>query len=132
MPIAGVLRGHLPALALVSPHRADPDTLVFGDAPDKPFDYDAMLARVRANWKTAELTPIGLHAARHTAASVLIAAGVNVKALSTFMGHASITITLDRYGHLLPGSIQEAAGLLDVYLDRPRDGRTGEQAGEPG
>ena len=32
----------------------------------------------------------------------MIAAGVNAKALSTFMGHASITITLDRYGHLFP------------------------------
>jgi integrase len=48
----------------------------------------------------------------------MIAAGVNVKALSTFMGHSSITITLDRYGHLLPGSEEEAAGMLDVYLGR--------------
>jgi integrase len=37
---------------------------------------------------------------------------------STYMGHASITITLDRYGHLMPGSENEAAGLLDVYLER--------------
>lgn len=36
------------------------------------------------------------------------------------MGHASITITLDRYGHLMPGSEEEAAGLLDAYLDRAR------------
>jgi integrase len=47
----------------------------------------------------------------------MIAAGVNVKALSTFMGHAKIAITLDRYGHLLPGSEDEAAELLDTYLD---------------
>jgi integrase len=117
VPIAGMLRGHLRALALAS-RRSNPGPLAFGDAPSKPFDYDAMLSRVRANWKTAELAPIGLHAARHTAASVMIAAGVNVKALSTFMGHSSITITLDRYGHLLPGSIQESAGLLDAYLER--------------
>ena len=32
------------------------------------------------------------------------------------MGHSSITITLDRYGHLMPGSAQEAATLLDTYL----------------
>lgn len=32
------------------------------------------------------------------------AAGVNAKALSTFIGHARIAITLDLYGHLLPGS----------------------------
>jgi integrase len=48
----------------------------------------------------------------------MIAAGVNAKALSTFMGHASITIALDRYGHLFPGSEDEAAGLLDAYLVR--------------
>jgi integrase len=48
----------------------------------------------------------------------MIAAGVNPKALSTYMGHASITITLDRYGHLMPGNEAEAAGLLDAYLTR--------------
>jgi hypothetical protein len=32
------------------------------------------------------------------------------------MGHSSITVTLDRYGHLLPGSENEAAGLLDAWL----------------
>ncbi len=34
------------------------------------------------------------------------------------MAHPSITITLDRYGHLLPGNEDEAAGLLDAYLAR--------------
>jgi integrase len=48
----------------------------------------------------------------------MIAAGVNAKALSSYLGHASITITLDRYGHLMPGSEDEAAGLLDAYLER--------------
>jgi hypothetical protein len=46
----------------------------------------------------------------------MIAAGVNLKALSTYMGDASITITLDRYGHLLPGNENEAANLLDNWL----------------
>jgi hypothetical protein len=39
----------------------------------------------------------------------MIAAGVNAKALSTYMGHANIAIALDRYGHLMPGSEEEAA-----------------------
>ena len=34
------------------------------------------------------------------------------------MGHASISITLDRYGHLFPGSEDEAAELVDAYLAR--------------
>jgi hypothetical protein len=46
---------------------------------------------------------------------------VNIKALSTFMGHSSIAITLDLYGHLLPGSENEAAGLLDAYFGTPKD-----------
>jgi hypothetical protein len=72
----------------------------------------------------------------------MIAAGVNAKALSTFMGHANISITLDRYGHLMPGSEAEAAGLLDAYWDAERKraedaarsagaGVTGEPTGEP-
>jgi integrase len=48
----------------------------------------------------------------------MIAAGVNAKALSAFMGHSSVTITLDRYGHLMPGSEEEAAMMLDAYLER--------------
>ena len=48
----------------------------------------------------------------------MIRAGVNVKALATYMGHASISITLDRYGHLLPGNEAEAAELLDALLEQ--------------
>jgi integrase len=55
---------------------------------------------------------------RHTFASLMIAAGVNAKALSTYLGHASVVITYDRYGHLMPGNEAEAAELLDAYLVR--------------
>jgi integrase len=48
----------------------------------------------------------------------MIAAGCDAKALSTYMGHANIAITYDRYGHLMPGNEAEAAGLLDAYLKR--------------
>jgi integrase len=61
---------------------------------------------------------LGFHEARHTFASLMIAAGVNAKALSTYMGHGNIAITFDRYGHLMPGNEQEAQALLDAYLAR--------------
>jgi integrase len=64
------------------------------------------------------LSPITLHECRHTFASLMIAAGVNAKALSTYMGHSSIQVTYDKYGHLMPGNEEEAAGLLDTYLER--------------
>ena len=47
-------------------------------------------------------------------------AGVNAKALSVFMGHSNISITLDRYSHLMPGTEAEAATLLDAYLAADR------------
>lgn len=59
-----------------------------------------------------------LHECRHGYAALMIAAGVNVKALSTYMGHANIAVTLGQYGHLLPGAEDEAAGLLDAFLAR--------------
>jgi len=85
---------------------------------EKAFASGAAARRAREAWAAEGLEPIGLHECRHTYASFMIAAGVNAKALSTYMGHSSITITLDRYGHLMPGSEAEAAGLLEAYLER--------------
>jgi hypothetical protein len=44
------------------------------------------------------------------------------KALSTYMGHSSIQITFDRYGHLLPGAEDQVTGLLDAFLARQLGG----------
>jgi integrase len=57
-----------------------------------------------------------LSACRHTAASIFIAAGLNAKTVSTYLGHASIAITYNRYGHLFPGDECEALDLLDAFL----------------
>jgi site-specific recombinase XerD len=76
--------------------------------------------RAAKTWRAAELDPITLHDARHTCATFLIHAGVNAKAVSAFMGHANISVTFDLYGHLIPGSEEEAAGLVDAFLQRAR------------
>jgi integrase len=73
--------------------------------------------RAQRIWKKAGLERITLHEARHTYASLMIAAGVNAKSLQTYMGHSSVTVTYDRYGHLMPGNEEEAAALLDAYLE---------------
>ena len=92
--------------------------LVFGTTPSQPFTPSNVWRRARTAWRTAGLTAIGLHEARHTFASLMIAAGVNAKALCTYMGHASITTTFDLYGHLMPGNEDEAAAMLDEFLAR--------------
>jgi len=107
--------------------------LVFGRTADQPFEPTTLSGRAGTAWKRMNLkrkeaeldpiAPISLHEGRHTFASLMIAAGVNAKALSTYMGHASITITLDRYGHLMPGNEQAAAGLLDAFLRTEGGGR---------
>ncbi len=48
----------------------------------------------------------------------MIAADINPKAFSTYMGHSNIAITYDRYRHLMPGNENEAAALADAYLER--------------
>lgn len=118
VPIAAVLRAFLTPLSLAAATGA-PDRLVFG-AGVVPFSASSLYERALRAWKRAGLRPICLHDCRHTFASLMIAAGVNAKALSTFMGHATISITLDRYGHLMPGAEDEAAGLMDAYLQAAR------------
>jgi integrase len=116
VPLPAVLRDYLDAHLLSLDATPEPDDLVFPGPKGNPFHDSALGKRARAAWNTAGLSPITLHECRHTYASVMIAAGVNAKALCTYMGHANISITFDRYGHLMPGSEAEAAGLLDRYL----------------
>lgn len=118
VPVATVLRGYLAPLCLAA--STNQDALVFAGEEGGPFSASSVAERARRAWKAAGLEPICLHDCRHTFASLMIAAGVNAKALSTFMGHANISITLDRYGHLMPGAEDEAADLMDAYLQAAR------------
>jgi integrase len=60
------------------------------------------------------LAPLRLHDLRHTCASLAIAAGADVKVLQRMLGHASAALTLDRYGHLMPGQAESVAERLDA------------------
>lgn len=91
---------------------------VFGTSAVSPCEPSNVRRRALTAWKHAGLKPIGLHECRHTFASLMIAARVETKALSTYLGHASVSITFDRYGHLFPGNEAEAAEQLDAYLAR--------------
>jgi integrase len=115
VPLVRALRPHLLAHQLLTGRR---EGLVFGRTADVPYNYNAVSHRADKAWKAAGVRRITMHECRHTYASLMIAARVNSKALSTYMGHSSITITLDRYGHLFPGNESEAADLLDAYLER--------------
>jgi len=115
VPIVDELRTHLAEHLLRTGRR---DGLVFGRDASRPFAYESVLKRARRAWADAGLDPIGLHECRHTFASICIAAGVNARGLMAYLGHASIQMTFDRYGHLMPGNESEAAELLNAYLRR--------------
>ena len=103
---------------------------IFGRNTANPWSVEVPQRRAARVWKKHEdLKPIGLHEARHTFASLMIAAmgaggKFNAKVLQELMGHASITETFDRYGHLFPGTRDEAAALLDAYLERDVAGQS--------
>jgi integrase len=114
VPIHTILRDYL------DQHLLSSDEDVFGS----PRWVSRTNDRARKRWKEHELPVITLHEARHTYASFGIGAGLNAKTLSTYMGHATISITLDLYGHLMPGNEDQAAGLLDAYFAREIDAST--------
>src|SRR5947209_91899 len=114
VPLAAELRRLL--LAHHMRARRPSSGFAFATSGGRVVDPATLFRRARREWGRAGLAPIGLHECRHTFASLMIAAGVNAKAPSAYLGHASVAITLDRYRHLLPGNEPEAARLLARYL----------------
>jgi integrase len=133
VPLVGVLRKHLAAHKLAT-GRAGSD-LVFGRTATDTFTpstvrrhalnaWEAHNEKVRETAKeegrevdAAELlVPLSPHEARHCAASYLIAAGLNPKQLSVYIGHSDIRTTYNRYGHLMPGDERKATEQLDAFL----------------
>ncbi len=71
--------------------------------------------------------PLRFHDLRHTHAAMLIAEGVHPKVLQHRLGHASITTTLDTYGHLMDGLDEAAAEALDRVSRRKGSAHTAER-----
>ena len=59
-----------------------------------------------------------LHELRHTAASLAIQAGANIKALQNMLGHESAGLTLDRYGHLCGSDVEAVGVAINELLTR--------------
>ena len=90
------------------------DALVFTTENGKPLRNNNFRRRV---WDPA-LKDIGfprirIHDLRHTCATLLIAQGAHAKAIQRHLGHSSIQITFDTYGHLLPDEQDRVAEALD-------------------
>ncbi len=68
--------------------------------------------------KKAELPDIRFHDLRHSAASLLLTAGVHPKIVQEILGHTQISMTMDIYSHVLPGMQEDAMNKLHDALKR--------------
>ena len=88
--------------------------LVFATAFGRPLDGNNIRTRSFSRLlKRAGLPPMRFHSLRHTAATLLMAEGVNIKVASEILGHADITTTLRIYSHVLPSMQEQAADAMD-------------------
>lgn len=94
----------------------DPDAYVFTDSKGEHLRHNTFYRRhFKPALKRAGLpATVRFHDLRHTAASLLIQQGAHPKAVCDWLGHSTITITMDRYGHLYPGDLENLAGKLDA------------------
>lgn len=77
-------------------------------------DIDAAAESKERGEEASPIMPrVTPHHLRHTAASLAISAGANVKAVQRMLGHASAAMTLDTYAELFEDDLDEVASALD-------------------
>ena len=84
-----------------------PDDLVFPSTKGTPCGLKYLVGAWKDALRKAKLSERPFHSLRHTYASGMLRNNVNVKVASVLMGHASVSITLDTYSHLLPDDTAE-------------------------
>ena len=103
-------------LALPASDGPDEDHVFRSPLTGGPLDPDNVDRTFKRHLTLAGLPEFRFHGLRHTHASLLIAAGERPKAIQVRMGHASITTTLNIYGHLMPSAFQGVGERLDALL----------------
>jgi integrase len=94
--------------------------LVFASALGAPLDGTNVTKNFQRLARDAGLGHVRFHDLRHSAATLMLAAGTNPKIVSERLGHATVNITLDTYSHVLPDMQHEAARMIDQLLTRAK------------
>jgi integrase len=108
-------RGDVNSLALLLEKPLSRDDFVFCRVDGSPLEPNTVTHTFKKLMRAAGID-LHLHGLRHTFASLMIAANVNIKVLSEWLGHSSVSITLDLYGHLMSGVGRSAAEQADLFL----------------
>lgn len=92
--------------------------LVFASSAGTPIDPRNLVTAWHRTLRKAGVRMLAFHSLRHTAVSLMIAhEGLNPKQLSSVIGHASIQLTYDTYGHLMPDAFDGFGARLDALSD---------------
>lgn len=90
------------------------DFFIFPSKKGTPLQYrNVRRSFIEFLEKSGLSTDLTIHSTRHSFATRLIEKGANIKAVSELLGHASIQITLDVYGHVMPNLKKDTINLLD-------------------
>lgn len=81
-----------------------------------PLEPSNVLRALKKAAEKAGVAGATVHTLRHSAATTMLEAGVNLKAVSDLLGHADIRITADVYGHVSPELAREALGTLSERI----------------
>jgi integrase len=80
------------------------------------MDGTGILTKLHRALATAGLPTMRVHDLRHTAATILLTAGIHPKVVQEMLGHSTIGATLDIYSHVAPALHAEAAAQIDSVL----------------
>lgn len=94
------------------------DNLVFTTAEGMPIHGSNILPPLYLALRKAGLPRVTFHDLRHSAATVLYAAGVPLPVISDILGHSTIRVTNDLYRHRVPELSRDAAQRMDAALER--------------
>jgi len=108
----------------MAPALGDRDAYVFTAPEGGPLRHSNVYTRYFQPAAAIGVPGLRWHDLRHTAVSLMVAAGVEPLVISRALGHGSISVTYDVYGHVLPGTEDALGDAMDrVYADTiPRDG----------
>ena len=99
-------------------HGKQPDDLVFaGIRNGQPLRVSTFRTAFGAAARAIGVPDLHPHELRHTAASLAIASGADVKVVQQMLGHSSATMTLDTYGHLFEDRLDEVGDAMDRARD---------------
>ena len=121
--LAAALADHRRAIAAEAIRKGRPmPEWVFPGERGGPIEANWLRKRFGSCLKIAGMRHVPFHALRHSYASALLGLGESLAYIRDQLGHHSIQITVDNYGHLVPGANREAVNRLDNL------GKTGRNA----